>query len=290
MGFFLDQVVNGAILGSQYALIAAGLALIFGVAGIVNFAHGELFMVAAYALYLAESALGLPYAAAAVFTVIVMVPVGALFYGVVIRPVAGAGWQKQLVATLAASIVIVNLAIVLAGSLPKIVNSPLAARVAVVGGVHFSLQRVLIVGCTLLSFAALHMFLMRAKWGKGMRALAQNRAACAAVGIPVHRMGLLAVVIGSAFAGVAGALIPVLSNITPTMGLLLTIKGFAAVIMGGFGNVTGAIVSGFALGLVEAMAMAYVSSAYADAFVFGALILTLLLRPQGLFGHAVRVS
>ena len=290
MGFFLDQVVNGVILGSQYALIAAGLALIFGVAGIVNFAHGELFMVAAYALYLGESALGLPYAAAAVFTLIVMVPVGALFYGVVIRPVAGAGWQKQLVATLAASIVMVNLAIVLAGSLPKIVNSPLATRVAVVGGVHFSLQRVLILGGTLLSFAALHTFLMRTKWGKGMRALAQNRAVCAAVGIPVHRMGLLAVVIGSAFAGVAGALIPVLSNITPTMGLLLTIKGFAAVIMGGFGNVTGAIVSGFALGLVEAMAMAYVSSAYADAFVFGALILTLLLRPQGLFGHAVRVS
>src|SRR5215831_3785622 len=103
MGFFLDQVVNGVILG---------------VAGIVNFAHGELFMVAAYALYLGESALGLPYAAAAIFTVIVMVPVGGLFYGVVIRPVADAGWQKQLVATLAASIVMVNLAIVLAGSLP----------------------------------------------------------------------------------------------------------------------------------------------------------------------------
>jgi branched-chain amino acid transport system permease protein len=123
-----------------------------------------------------------------------------------------------------------------------------------------------------------------------MRALAQNRAACAAVGIPVHRTSLLAVVTGCALAGVAGALIPVLTNVLPTMGLLLTIKGFAAVIMGGFGNVTGAIVSAFVLGIVEALATGYVSSAYADAFVFGVLILVLLLRPRGVFGRAIRVS
>jgi branched-chain amino acid transport system permease protein len=290
MQFLLDALVNGVILGSQYALIAAGLALIFGVAGIVNFAQGELYMVGAYALYVGQASLGLPYWLAAIGSVVFMMVFGVGFYTAIVRPVAKAGWQKQLVATLAASVLFVNLAIVLAGSLPKVVHSPLVDNVVAIGSVRFSQQRILVVVCTLLSFLALYVMLKHTKWGKAMRALAQNQSACAVVGIPVHRAGLLAVVIGCALAGVAGATIPLLSNVTPTMGLLLTIKAFAAVIMGGFGNVTGAIVSAFALGIAEALAMGYISTAYADVFVFGVLILVLLLRPHGLFGRAVRVA
>src|SRR5262249_53154027 len=157
------------------------------VAGIVNFAHGELFMVAAYALYVAQAKLALPYPLAAVAAVGFMMFFGVLFYGMVVRPVVAAGGEPQLCAPPAAAHLLVNLTIVLAGSLPKTVHSPLVEIVLDLGGVRFSLQRVLILACTVLSFAGLYLFLKHAKWGKAMRALAQNRSACVAMGIPVHR-------------------------------------------------------------------------------------------------------
>jgi branched-chain amino acid transport system permease protein len=219
-----------------------------------------------------------------------MTAFGAVFYQVVVRRVVAIGWQNQLVATLAASILLVNLAIVSAGSLPKFVYSPLVSEVVNVAGMTFSLQRVLIIACALASFAGLYVLLRYTKPGKAMRALAQNREAAIVVGIPVHRIGLVAVMTGAGLAGVAAATIPVLSNVQPTMGLIVTLKAFAAVVMGGFGNVTGAIVSAFVIGVVEALGVGYISSAYGDAFVFGILILVLLIRPHGVFGRAIRVS
>ena len=290
MEILLDQLVNGLTRGAEYALVAAGLALIFGVVGIVNFAHGEFYMVGAYVMWMGQSTLGLDYPLAALLAVVSMVVFGALFYGVVVRNVVGLGWQNQLVATLAASILLVNLAIVMAGSLPKFVYSPLVTVVVTIGNVTFALQRVLILACAIAAFAALYAFLKYTKAGKAMRALAQNRAASVVVGIPIHRIGLLAVMVGAGLAGVAAVLIPVLSNVHPTMGLVVTIKAFAAVVMGGFGNVTGAIVSAFVIGIVEALGVGYISSAYGDAFVFGLLILVLLFRPHGVFGRAIRVS
>ena len=290
MEILLDQLVNGLTRGAEYALVAAGLALIFGVVGIVNFAHGEFYMVGAYALWVGQSTLGLDYPLAALVAVLAMIVFGAAFYGVVVRNVVGLGWQNQLVATLAASILLVNLAIVMAGSLPKFVYSPLVTEVVRIGNVTFSLQRLLILGCAFIAFAGLYVLLKYTKPGKAMRALAQNRDACVVVGIPVHRIGLLAVMVGAGLAGVAAVIIPVLSNVHPTMGLIVTIKAFAAVVMGGFGNVTGAIVAAFVIGVIEALGVGYISSAYGDAFVFGLLILVLLVRPRGVFGRAIRVS
>jgi branched-chain amino acid transport system permease protein len=288
MQLFIDQLVNGLTAGSEYALIAAGLALIFGVVEIVNFAHGELYMLGAYFLYVAQTYLNLPYGLALLVELVMMAGLGVVFYLLVIRRILNRGWQVQLVATLAVSILLINLVIVTAGALPKSVNSSLAYQIVTLGSLRLSVQRILVLGTALVAFAALASFLKYTKTGRAMRALAQNREAAAVVGVPVQRIGLVAVVVASLFCGLASGTIAPLHNVEPTMGTIVIIKAFAAVIMGGFGNVTGAVVSAFFLGLTEAFAIGYISSAYADAIVFAVMIVVLLLRPNGVFGRAVR--
>ena len=282
------QLVNGLTFGAQYALIAAGLALIFGVLEIVNFAHGEFFMVGAYALYVATVVWDLPYAVAALVTVIGMGVFGVIFYYLIIARILNRGWQVQLVATLAASIVLTNLLIVVAGSQPKVVITSLTTDGIELFGVFLSWQRLLVLATTAVTFTVLALFLSRTKTGKSMRAVAQNRSAARIVGIDIARVGLVAVVLASALSGIAAATIAPLYSVAPTMGLLVVMKAFAAVIIGGFGNVTGAVYAGFAIGIVEALSIGYISSNYADVIVFGLMIAVLLVRPAGVFGQAVR--
>jgi branched-chain amino acid transport system permease protein len=288
MQVLLDQITNGLTRGAEYALVAAGLALIFGVVQIVNFAHGEFYMVGAYFLFVAQAVMGLPYALGALTAILAMTIFGGVFYVLVIERIIGKGWQTQLVATLAASVLLVNVAIVLAGSVPQTVVSPLSDAILSIGTVHFSAQRLLVLVLAIIAFAALYVFLRFTKVGKAMRAISQNRDAAVVVGIPVNRMALAAVIVGSALAGVAAVTIPPLSNVSPTMGSIVTLKAFAAVVMGGFGNVSGAVVSALILGIVEALGVGFISSEYGDAIVFGAMILVLLVRPYGLFGRPLR--
>lgn len=288
MTYLVDLLLNGLTLGAEYALVAAGLALIFGVLEIVSFAHGELFMVGGYLLYVFIARGRVAYWAAAPAVVLGMIVVGAVFYAVVVRRILNRGWQVQLVATLAVSIVLVNSAIVVMGSSPKLVGSPLSGVILHLGSIRLSEQRLLVVGAAIVAFAGLYWVLGFTKTGKAMRAVAQNREAATVVGIPIQRIGLAAVVTSSALAGVAAATIAPLYNLQPTMGQLVIVKAFAAVIMGGFGNVTGAIVAAVVLGVVEALTIGYVTSDYADVLVFGVMLLTLLFRPQGLFGRVVR--
>lgn len=288
MDLLLDELVNGLTAGAEYALIAAGLALIFGVLEIVNFAQGELYMVGAYFLYLAQAQLHLPYGVALVVDLLGMALLGVVFYTVVIRRILGRGWQVQLVATLAVSILLVNLAIVTAGSLPKTVESALVDKVVSVGTLHVSVQRLVVLATAVVAFAVLAWFLRSTRTGRAMRAVAQNREAATVVGVPIQRIGLATVVIGSVLCGLAAGTISPLYNVAPTMGSLVIVKAFAAVIMGGFGNVGGAIASAFVLGVAEALAIGYVSAAYADAIVFGVMIVVLLVRPEGVLGKAVR--
>jgi branched-chain amino acid transport system permease protein len=284
----LDQLVNGLTVGAQYALIAAGLSLLFGVLGIVNFAHGELYMAGAFLVYVATTSWDLPYALAGVVTVLGMAVVGALFYALVIRRLLDRGWQVQLVATVAVSIILTNVAIVVAGSVPKSVHSPLTLDIVTAGPLRVSQQRILVLAVAVATFTALALFLKRTRTGKAMRAVSQSREAAAVVGISVRSVGLAVVTVSTMLAGVAAVLIAPLQTISPTMGTLVVIKAFAAVIAGGLGNVGGAIAAAFAIGLVEAFAIGYVTSAYADALVFALMIAVLLFKPHGIFGREVR--
>ncbi|TYR35891.1 branched-chain amino acid ABC transporter permease [Mesorhizobium microcysteis] len=290
MDLLFTQLLNGLTAGAEYALVAAGLALLFGILQIVNFAHGEFYMLAAFILYVLLAVVGLPYYAAAPLTVLLMACAGVLFYAIVISRVISRPWQIQLISTLALSIVMINLAIVLSGPTPRYVESPLNNVILDLGSVRISAQRVLVLLGTIVSFAALYLGLKYTRTGKAMRAVAQNREAAAVVGIGVPVIGLVTTVVAASFAGLAGALIAPLYAVGPTMAVLVNIKAFAAVIVGGFGNVKGAIVAAFVIGLLEAASTTLISTEYTDAIVFGGMILILLFRPNGLFGKAVRVG
>jgi branched-chain amino acid transport system permease protein len=286
---FIEQMLNGLTLGAMYACIAAGQALIFGVARLINFAHGDMFMVGAYAFFFAYSVLGLPYPVAVCVSAVAMFGFGGLFERVIVRPILDRPWHVHLIATLGASIVLSSAAVIFFGTIPKSVPTSYAKTIIEVAGYRISLQRVIVLVGALLMFYALHLFLQKTKTGKAMKAMSQNRDACAVVGVDVWRISTLTFAISFGMLGLASGLISPLFIIFPTMGLGLTFKAFAAVIIGGFGQVNGAIYGALILGVTEALAVGYIASDYKDAIAFAIMILVLLLRPQGLFGKKVGI-
>ncbi|MCI0546262.1 MAG: branched-chain amino acid ABC transporter permease [Candidatus Rokubacteria bacterium] len=285
----LEQLVHGLTLGSMYALVAAGLALMLGVARLINFAHGEFFMLGAYAFWFGYRELGLPYALAGLLAPAVMVAFGMVYQRTVIRAILPRSWHVQLIATLATSIVLTNLAIIVFGTQAKEVPTALSARILDVGGLRLTAQRLLVLAASLVIFWGLHRFVSRTRAGKAMRAMSQNREACAVVGVDVQRVAMVTFALSAGLAAIAAALVSPLFNIFPDMGTGLTLKAFAAVVVGGFGYVNGAIAASFLIGLTEALAGSYLSYAYKDAIAFLTMIAVLLLRPQGLFGRRLGI-
>jgi len=285
----IDQFLNGLALGALYALIASGVAIVFGIVQLVNFAHGEFYMMAAYVFYMLLVLVKLPYTLATLATVLAMGCFGALLELVVIRPVVHRPWQTQLVATLGISVFLMALASVVFGTFPLRAFSPLSARILKVGSFDVSEQRLLLIGVTTVAFVVLHQFIQRTKIGKGMRAVSQNREACVAVGIDVQLVSMITFVIGAGLAGLAAALYVPLVTISPTMGQLLIIKAFVVVIMGGFGRFDATIVAALLLGEIESFTIQYVTTAFVDVLSFALMLSTLLFRPYGLFGRRVGI-
>jgi len=286
---FLEQLVHGLTLGSMYAMVAAGLALMLGVARLINFAHGEFFMLGAYAFWFAYRGLGLPYPVAGLVAAGAMGGFGLVYERAIIRSILNRSWHVQLIATLATSITLTNLAIVVFGTQAKEVPTVLSARILEIGEVRIAWHRLLVLGMSLVVFAALHWFVRHTKTGKAMRAMSQNREACAVVGVDVERVALATFALSAILAGGAAALVTPLFSIFPDMGALLTLKAFAAVIVGGFGYVQGAIAASFLIGVTESLAAGYISYAYKDAIAFVIMIAVLLWRPQGLFGRRIGI-
>jgi branched-chain amino acid transport system permease protein len=285
----VEPLLHGLTLGAMYAMVAAGLALMLGVARLINFAHGEFFMLGAYVFWYAYSEWALPYAVAAVLAPAVMLLFGIVYQRTVIRAILARSWHVQLIATLATSIVLTNLAIIVLGTQPKEVPTLLSSRVLAVVGVRLVWQRLLVLAASVVIFAGLHAFVARTRAGRAMRALSQNREACAVVGVDVQRVALVTFALSAALAAAAAALVSPLFNIFPDMGTTLTLKAFAAVVAGGFGYVNGAIAASFLIGITEALAGTYVSYAYKDAIAFLVMIAVLLWRPQGLFGRRIGI-
>lgn len=285
----LQQFLNGLALGALYALIASGVAIVFGVVGLINFAHGEFYMIAAYVFFVLLVVLKLSYAITVLATVLLMATFGVLIELVIIKPVVNRPWQTQLVATLGISVFLINIASVVFGTFPLRAFSPFSARILTISSFSISEQRLLLIGTTILAFLALQQFIQRTKIGKAMRAVSQNREACVAVGIDVQLVSMLTFAIGAGLAGLAAALYVPLDTVSPTMGQLLIIKAFVVVIMGGFGRVDATIVSAFLLGVVEAFTIQYVTTAFVDVLSFLAMVAVLLLRPYGLFGRRIGI-
>lgn len=285
METFLLQIFNGLATGSLYALIAAGLALIFGVVEIVNFAHGEFYMVGGYLLYVLLILLNIPYWIAALLVIALMTVLGMVFEFLVIRPVLNRPWWVWLVATLGTQVILINFIIIVFGLFPKNTPTVYANSIIELGFFRISQQRLFVLVVGVLIFVLLNLFVQRTRIGKAMRAVSQNRDMCPVVGINVQTVALVTFAIGAGLCGLASVLTAPLLNVVPTMGTFYSTKAFAAVIMGGFGRVNGAIAAAFILGVSEALIAQYVSTLYVHVFAFVVMLLVLVFRPQGLLSR-----
>jgi branched-chain amino acid transport system permease protein len=282
----LQLLVNGLSFGAIYAMVAVGLTIVFGILEVVNFAQGEFYMLGAYLTYLAILA-QLPYPVGIVVAVAGMTLVGLLTERLAIRPLIGKARQLPILSTLAISIITQNGAILLWSPNPRTITVEAASRTVEVLGVVLTYQRLVIIVLAAVVFAGLHYFVQRTKTGKAMRAVSQNKDACQVLGIDVGRISTIAFALGAGLSGLGGAVVAPVMAIHPVMGILVVVKCFAAVIMGGFGNIQGTILAAFVLAIVESFAAAYVSLQYKDAFAFVVMIAILLFRPHGIFGRKV---
>lgn len=284
METLLQQLVNGMALASVYALLAVGITLVFGLTGIVNFAHGEFLIIGGL---VAASAIvaGVPFVLACAFAAAVTAVVG---YGVerfLFRPIATEPIRGFIV-SLGLIIAMQHIALKIWGSEQRAIDAPLQ-QVLAFGEVRISAMRIVVTVATVVVLAIFLFLLARSRWGRALRAVAIDRETAATVGVPVQRYVSSTFVIGSALAGLGGALLLSLFPMSPFSGGSYTIKGFAVAIVGGLGSVSGAMIAAVLLGMVEAIASGYISPTWSNAYAFGAMILVLLLRPGGLRGKGL---
>ena len=277
----LQQVLNGLSIASVITLIAIGVTLIFGLTGIINFAHGEFLMVGSIVTWLAVSAgwnfwLALVAAVAAVAVMGLLLERG-LFRFTLDRPTNG------FIVSLGLIVVLQHVVILLYDGNQKSIPHPFTG-VWQVGGVRIAETRAMVIGVTIAVVALTYGAVTRSRYGRALRASVEDRDTAMLMGIPVRRYITGVFVFGSALAGLGGALLIGLFPVTPFTGGTIVMKGFAVALIGGLGNLTGAVVAGVMLGLVEGFSAGYGYSEWTDAYSFGLMILVLLVRPNGLFG------
>ena len=286
-GFYLQLLLNGIVIGVIYALVAMGLSLIFGVLEIVNFAHGEFYMLGAMLAYFLTMNMGLGYWSTVVVVTAVAVCLGYVLYEALLASLHGGGFERSILLTLGLSMVLQNGAVFLFTTTPKMVQTPQSYTNIVVGDVRVSLMRVLALGLGLLAFGALYVILYRTRMGRAMRGVAQNREAALMVGIDPRAVSRLAVAIGIGLSGLAGAALAPVYAVHPLMGFSFVFKAFAIIIIGGLGNIAGAAIAAVALGILESVIGGFLPLVMVDALVFSSMIGMLLWRPQGLFGEKI---
>jgi len=287
--FLIQLLLNGLVIGVIYALIAMGLSLIFGVLEIVNFAHGEFYMLAAMAAYFLATNLGLGYWSTVAVVTAGGLAVGYVLYEALLSSIKGEGFERSILLTLGLSMVLQNMAVFLFTTTPKMIQSAQTYSNFAVGDVRVPVLRVFALALGFGAFAVLYMILYRTQMGKAMRGVAQNRDAALMVGIDPRAISRLAVAIGIGLSGLAGAALAPIYAVHPLMGFAFVFKAFAIIIIGGLGNVAGAAIAALALGILESLMGGFLSQVLVDGLAFGAMILILLVRPQGLFGRGVRV-
>jgi branched-chain amino acid transport system permease protein len=284
MDMLLELLVSGILLGGIYALPTIGLTLVFGVLRIVNFAHGEILMIAMYGTYWLFKLFGLgPYESLLIIPVL-MFGVGILLERLVIRPTLTRPHMVQVFATLGLSVFLVNVAQALFTANYLSVETSLSKVNLVVGPVSAGLPRVLAFACSLTILAGLYIFLKRSFIGKAIQATAENVDAARLMGINVNWIYMLTFAIGSAVTGAAGCLMLPIYYAYPRIGIDFIVIMFVVSVMGGLGSIPGAIGAGIIIGIVETFSGFFISPAFKQAIYFAAFILVLVLKPAGLFG------
>jgi len=282
---FIQQLANGLIVGSAYALIAVGLTMSFGIMNFSNFAHGTIYMLGGYAMYFFSMFFGLPFFLSVALSMLTIGLLGIVIDRVVFKQVYGGPHLLDILISLGLLIFLENLALILWGSETLAVKAPYNDIVLSLFSASFTLQRLIVLVASLILIAALYLFLNHSKMGKAIVATSQNSRGASLVGIDLTKVYMLTFAISSALAAAGGALLSPLFYVFPTMGSMPLIKAFVVVVLGGMGNVQGAVVGGFIVGIVESLGGGYISSDYKNAFPFIILIGVLLIRPQGIFGR-----
>jgi len=280
-----QQIVNGLMLGASYSLVAIGYTLIFGVLNLLYFAHGEVFMVGAFVgLFLVTHA-GFGIFGALIGAMIACAVLGVVAVFVAIRPVAKDRPLAPLISSIGLTIVLQNVFVYFIGgqqlSFPETISQTLYRF----GPVTVSSSQIFVLVIAISLMALLWLFIEHSKLGRAIRATAENHETAALLGVDVNRVVLITFIIGSGIAGIAGVLDGIKnSNISPFMGLGAAVKGLIVMLLGGLGNVPGAMVAGLLLGMIEILSAAYIGTTERDLFSFLILILILLYKPTGLFG------
>jgi branched-chain amino acid transport system permease protein len=281
---FAQALVSGLLAGFVFALIAAGLSLIFGVMEIVNFAHGEFLMLSMYLSYFLHAAFGWDPLVALPLNAIVLFLFGALVYYALIRRVLRAPMLAQIFATFGLGIFLQNLAQFLFRPDFRIVGDTMVSGRIALFGVFVSRPQLVAAGGAILTTAALWWLLVRTRIGKALLATAEDKQAAALMGIDPDRMFALSWGLGAACVGVAGALLSTFYYIFPQVGDVFALIAFVAVALGGFGSVAGAFLGGLIIGAVESLAGVFVAPAVKNIFVFAIYLVVMLVRPRGLLG------
>ncbi len=286
MALFLQQVFNGIMLGSTYAIVALGLTLVFGILHIPNFAHGHLYMLGAYIGFFLMTLYGFGFWTALIASMIILALVGMLVERVVYRPLQKRPVINSFISAVGALMILETGVIVLWGPQGRRIPNPYPGIVDLLG-ITMTWQCLLVILVAIALIILLQMFIKKTTVGTTIEAVAQNREGAMLVGINVNLVFSLTFAISTATAAAAACLVAPIFMISPTMGALLGMKAFVIVILGGLGSIPGAILGGYILGLLEAIGGGYLSAAYKDVYAFGALILILSIRPTGLFGREV---
>jgi branched-chain amino acid transport system permease protein len=284
---FFQQLLNGIVLGSIYTLIALGLTMIFGILDITNFAHGEFFMLGAFFTLLSSKILGLSFFPSMLVSMTAVAILGVIFERAAFRPLRGSSPVNVMVGSLGLSILVQNSALLLWGADPQRLDTPYLDLVITFWGLQITAQRLLVIVLAIAMIIVLTAIIKKTRLGKAMRACAQDIEAAQWVGVNINRIAMATFVIGSALAAAAGAIVGPIFLVYPTMGLVPVLKSFVVVILGGMGNVPGAILGGYLVGIAENIATGFISPAYKDVIAFVILIVVLIIKPSGIFGRYV---
>ena len=286
---FLNYLISGISLGSIYALIALGYTMVYGIAKMLNFAHGDIIMVGAFTIIVSISTCGLPVWVALILSVVMCTVLGVVTERVAYKPLRKSEPLTVLITAIGVSYLLQNLALLIFGSSQKSFPSIFDISSVHIGDLSMSGESVVTLAVTIIIMIALSLFINKTRAGKAMRAVSEDKEAAELMGISVNKTISLTFAIGSALAAVAGVFYGATYGfIGPYTGSMPGIKAFVAAVFGGIGSIPGAMIGGLLLGVLESLSKAYISTELSDAIVFASLIVVLLVKPTGLLGKVIK--
>jgi len=287
---FINYLINGISLGSVYAIIALGYTMVYGIAKMLNFAHGDVIMIGSYVVFVTVSTMGLPPMAGVLLAVAVCTLLGMTIERIAYKPLRGASPLAVLITAIGVSYLLQNVALLIFGADTKSFTSVVTLPAIKLAGGEMTITGhtvVTILSCVIIMIG-LTAFINKSKAGQAMLAVSEDRGAATLMGINVNGTIALTFAIGSALAAIAGVLLcSAYPSLTPYTGSMPGIKAFVAAVFGGIGSIPGAFIGGILLGVIEILSKAYISSQMSDAIVFSVLIIVLLVKPTGILGKKI---